>query len=253
MITRVLATALGAGFAAGLLVAVLQHFTTTPLILAAEVFESQAAQASSFQHGANEIDGARVFFVHTLHNVHTGHDEAAGAASEWAPSDGVERTVYTSTVTVATAVGFALLLLAGLLVSGDAIDRPRALAWAVAGFVVTGLAPALGLPPELPGMLAADLVDRQLWWIGTAIATAGGLWLLLRSSGFGLPVLGLLLLLAPHVIGAPHPDAAEASRVPAELAARFASASLVVHAVLWAVTGLLVGWIWQRHEKSVSA
>jgi len=246
MITRVLATALAAGFAAGVLVAVLQHVTTTPLILAAEVYENQAAAGSSLQYGGQEE--ARLVLVHSGHD----HDGASGE-SEWSPADGLERTLYTSTVTVATAVGFAFLLLAGLLVSGDPIDTRRALGWSAAGFVVTGLAPALGLPPELPGMLAADLVERQTWWIGTAIATAGALWLLLRSRGLALPALGVFLLIVPHVIGAPHPGAEEASRVPAELAARFASASLVVHAVLWALTGALVGWIWQRNEGAVAA
>ncbi len=176
------------------------------------------------------------------------HDGAA-AASEWSPADGLERTLYTSTVTVATAVGFAFLLLAGLLVSGDQIDARRALGWSAAGFVVTGLAPALGLPPELPGMLAADLVERQTWWIATAIATAAALWLILRSRGLALPALGVVLLIAPHIVGAPHPGAEEASRVPAELAARFASASLVVHAALWALTGALVGWLWQTERE----
>lgn len=246
MITRVVATALVAGFAAGILAAVLQHFTTTPLILAAEVYENQAAQAPSLQYGGYGAEEARLVLVHS------GHDEAAGE-SEWSPADGLERTLYTSTVTVATSVGFAFLLLAGLLVSGDKIDARRALSWSAAGFVVTGLAPALGLPPELPGMLAADLVERQTWWIATAIATAGALWLLLRSSGLALPALGLVILLAPHIIGAPHPGAEEASRVPAELAARFASASLVVHAALWALTGALVGWFWQRNESRVAA
>lgn len=248
MITRVLAAGLAAGFVAGLLVAVLQHFTTTPLIIAAEAYENQAAASPSFRHNAVlGMEEARLVLVHT------GHDEAAGSESEWAPSDGLERTLYTSTVTVATAVGFAFLLLAGLLVAGDQIDTRRALSWGAAGFVVTGLAPALGLPPELPGMLAADLLERQVWWIATAIATAAALWLLLRSRGALLPALGVALLIAPHLMGAPHPVDAEASRVPAELAARFASTSLAVHAVLWALTGALVGWLWQRNEQPVSA
>lgn len=246
MITRVLATALAAGFVAGVLVAVLQHFTTTPLILAAEVYETQAAEGAAPQYGGYSSGEARLVLVHT------GHDEVAGEA-EWAPSDGVERTLYTSTVTVATAIGFAFLLLAGLLVAGSPIDARRALGWAAAGFVVTGLAPALGLPPELPGMVAADLAQRQVWWIATAVATAVALWLILRTRGLALPALGLAILLVPHIIGAPHPAAEEASRVPAELASRFASASLVVHAALWALTGALVGWFWQRNESSVAS
>lgn len=246
MITRLLAAALAAGFAAGLVVAALQHFTTTPLIIAAEAYEGAGAHnhASSAQF---RMHGARLILAHT------GHDHAEGEDDAWAPADGFERTFYTSTVTVATAVGFAFLLLAALLVAGDPIDARRALGWAAGGYIVTGLAPALGLPPELPGMQAADLLDRQVWWIGTAVATAAGMWLALRSSGLALPALGVALLVLPHVIGAPHPAEAAASGVPAELAARFASASLVVHAVLWALTGALVGWFWQRNESSAVA
>lgn len=242
MITRVLAAALAAGFAAGLLVAVLQHFTTTPLIIAAEVYEGSTHASAPTPH--YEMHGARLFLAHAGH----GEDD-----HEWAPADGFERTFYTSTVTVATAVGFAFLLLAGLLASGDPIDTRRALAWAAAGFVVTGLAPAAGLSPELPGMQAADLIERQAWWIATAVATAAALWLLFRSRGLALPALAILLLLAPHVVGAPHPAELEASRVPAELAARFASLSLAVHAVLWALTGAFVGCVWQRNERLATA
>ena len=48
----------------------------------------------------------------------------------------------------------------------------------MAGFAVFMLAPSLGLPPELPGMPAAELGPRQVWWLLTAAATAAGLALL---------------------------------------------------------------------------
>lgn len=242
MITRVLAAALVAGFIAGLFVAALQHVTTTPLIVAAEAYEGQA-----HNHDTSLRSDAPLLQRANLILVHASHDE-----DEWAPHDGFERTFYTSTVTVATAVGFAFLLLAGVLFAGDPIDARRGLAWGAAGFVVTGLAPSLGLPPELPGMQAADLLDRQVWWTATALATAAGLWLLLRPHHLALAAIGLVLLIAPHVIGAPHPADTQASAVPAELAARFATASLAVHAVLWALVGFLVGWFWQRGECHAS-
>jgi cobalt transporter subunit CbtA len=251
MISRVLSVSLMAGFAAGLLIAALQQFTTTPLILAAEVFESAATEPSTARHADNGVarvwsgvsrEGeARVFLVHS------GHDAAGGKGeASWKPADGIERTIYTSTATVGTAIGFALLLLAGMLAAGDRIDEKTALGWAAAGFVVTGLAPAAGLAPELPGMPAADLLARQTWWAGTAAATAVALWLFLRSGSPWLRVLAVALILAPHVLGAPHLHEATQSRVPPDLAARFAATSLVVHAALWCLTGLLVGWLWQR-------
>ena len=81
-----------------------------------------------------------------------------------------------------------------MLASGDAIDERRAIAWAAAAFVATGLAPAAGLAPELPGMPAADLVARQSWWFLTATATAldgsmtlyfGGLTFQITAEGRG--------------------------------------------------------------------
>jgi len=248
MTTRLFATGLLAGFLAGLLIAGLQHFTTTPLIIAAEVYENHGARPHVHPSAApaGAFGEARLILVHSTH-------DAADGQSEWAPADGIERTFYTSVVTVATAVGFALMLLAGMLASGDRIDRRQGLIWAAAGFVVTGLAPSLGLPPELPGMNAADLVDRQAWWIGTAVATAAALWLLLRSRSTALQAAGLALLIAPHLIGAPHPAEVVAGSVPAELAARFASTSLAVHAALWALTGFLAGWFWERNETAAAA
>ena len=248
MITRVLSVGLLAGFAAGLLVALVQHFTTTPLILAAEKFETAFNPApTSRERLASESGVARLVLVHST------HDDAGAGGHEhdgWQPADGFERTFYTTTATVATAIGFALLMLGGLLFADGRIDTSKALSWAAAGFVVTGLAPALGLAPELPGMQAAGLVERQVWWLGTAAATALALWLFFQTSAMWLKAIAVVLLVAPHIVGAPHPHHFEASRVPAELAARFASASLVTHAILWALTGLGVGWLWQRGENS---
>jgi len=245
MITRVFSVGLLAGLVAGLLVSVVQHFTTVPLIIEAEKFET-ASVAAPARHGLAVFDGgARLILVHGDHQ-HGAEGEAAG----WAPADGFERTFYTSVTTVATSIGFAMLLLGGLIVSNAKIDERQALSWATAGFVITGLAPALGLAPELPGMPAADLLARQAWWLGTAAATAAALWLFFQSENLALKALAVVLIVAPHVIGAPHLHEAEPSRVPAELAARFAATSLVVHAVLWGLTGLAVGYLWRRGDEA---
>ena len=252
MITRVLATGLLAGLLAGLAVAVLQTFTTTPIILEAEVYEEAAeakAQGASFEVGPNVlVGGARLILVHAAGDSHAaaGHESAA----EWEPQDGLERTLFTSTATIATAIGFALLILAGMLFAGDRIDERRAMAWAAAGFVVTGLAPALGLSPEVPGMMAAELANRQAWWFTTAAATAIGLWLILRSDNNWLRLLAVAILIAPHVWGAPYLAEATTTSIPAELAARFAATSLAVHATLWVLTGFFVGFWWRKLGRS---
>lgn len=240
MVNRVLTVSLLAGLLAGLIVAALQHVTTTPLILKAETFETALRQAAPTQ--AAFSDGARIVLAHN-------HPEGGtGAEHEWKPQDGLQRTLFTSLVTIATGIGFAALLLAGMIAANERIDERRALAWATCGFFAFGLLPAMGLAPELPGAAAAELVHRQIWWIATALASAAGLFVFLRMEQPWLRGLALLLLIAPHLIGAPHPVAPE-SKVPAEIAAHFTALSLATQAVLWLATGFAVGVLWPWAER----
>ncbi len=247
MLTRVLATGLLAGLLAGLAVAVLQTFTTTPIILAAEVYEK--ADEAKTQGAALVAPGeAHLILVHAGGDAHAAAGHEAGGS--WEPQDGLERTLYAGTATIATAIGFGLIILAGMLFGGDRIDERRAMAWAAAGFVVTGLAPGLGLSPEVPGMVAADLAGRQLWWASTAVATALALWLILRSDNNWVRLAAVGLLIAPHIWGAPPPAEPVVTSVPAELAARFSATSLAVHATLWVLTGFFVGFWWRKLGSS---
>ena len=127
------------------------------------------------------------------------HDHAAHADG-WKPADGLPRFFYPSIATIATAVGMSFLLLAGMIFAGDPIDERRSLAWAIAGFVATGLAPAAGLAPELPGSDAGELIARQAWWIATAVVTALALWAFLRTESWVARLGAVVLLLAPHSI-----------------------------------------------------
>jgi len=218
VIHRVLAVALIAGLLAGLATAALQQWATVPLIQIAETYESaQAAHA----HGAE------------------------AAAAEWKPAEGAERIAATGLATVGASVGYALLLLAAMLLADEPIEPRRALAWALGGFAATGLATGMGLAPQLPGAAEAALAARQAWWLATAGATALGLYLLLRQDGAVAKALGVLSLAAPHLYGAPQAAPGE-STVPAELAARFAANSLGLQAVTWALLGLGVGLAWRR-------
>lgn len=219
MIQRLLAVGLLAGLLAGLAVAALQHVATTPLILAAEVYETAAEQA----HGGTQT-----------------HERETA----WEPAPGLERTAATSVATGVTAVGYAFVLLALMLLSGETIEPRRAALWGACAFASTGLATSLGLAPELPGAAAGDLAARQLWWLATSAATGAGLFALLRLEAPLAKLLGVALLFAPHLIGAPEP-AAPASAVPAELAARFTAAALAVHALTWILVGAAVGFVWR--------
>lgn len=238
MLHRILWAALVAGLVAGLATSVLQHFTTTPMILQAELYESGDAQAAA-------AGGARLVLAHA------GEDHGA-AGGVWAPADGLERTLYTSVVTVGTAFGFALILLSAMVLADARISARNGLMWGMAGFAAAGLAPALGLTPELPGSAAAVLEDRQVWWIATALATAAGLWLALRVSKPWAIAGGIALMLLPHLVGAPHPEGF-ISDVPAELSGHFAAASLVVLAVIWALAGTVAAYVWERGEQKQAA
>lgn len=239
MLMKFIKSALAAGFVAGILIAALQAVTTTPLILEAERYEGATASAGDIlvAHFARSQADA---FVHLARGT-----ETHGTEQAWAPEDGFERTLSTSLATIGTTFGFALILLAAMVLSNARITARTGLIWGAAAFAATGLAPALGLSPELPGSAAAVLEDRQIWWIGTALATAAGLFLALRVSSPLAIIAGLALIAIPHVIGAPHADG-YISDVPSELSGHFAAASLVVHAVTWAATGCIAGFVWER-------
>ncbi len=212
MLKRILLAALIAGLVGGVAVSIVQEFTTTPLILHAETYEKVSA---------------------------------GGEAAAWAPADGIERTLHTSFGNIVAGIGFALMLVAGFALHGGEIDGRRGVLWGLAGFAVFSFAPALGLPPEAPGAMAADLVARQGWWLATAAATALGLGLMIFARKPVWIVLGVMVLAAPHVIGAPQPDKLGGA-VPPELAAHFVAASLVTAAVFWALLGWLSGTLYRR-------
>lgn len=219
---RIFFAAVLAGLASGLVMSGLQYWRVAPLILAAEAYETAPA--------AHEHADA------TAHS----HDEDA-----WAPQDGAERIGYTVLANVLAALGFALILAAASVLSGIEVTAANGVLWGLAGFAVFQLAPAFGLPPELPGMPAADLVARQVWWWGCAIATATAIFGVAKFRSWPAIAIGVVLILLPHVIGAPAVPQAE-SAVPAHLASAFAAASLTIGAAFWLILGPLYGFLNQR-------
>ncbi len=243
MLRRVLISALFAGLLAGLVTSALQAVTTTPLILQAETFESgvpeSAAPAAAHDHPAPADSSAAAGHV---------HDEDA-----WAPTDGIERTFYTTVANVVGGIGFALLLTAGFVLRGDSVGGRRGLLWGLAGFAAMTLSPSLGLPPEVPGSVAADLASRQVWWLSAVVTAALGLWLLAFGRSILWKVAGVAVLALPHLVGAPHPHGGETGVAPPELAARFAATSIVVSALTWALIGWLSGTVYERLGRTQTA
>lgn len=228
MFVRIVLTALVAGALAGVFIFAAHMAKTSPLILHAEIYEN----AQPANH----------------------HDQTAPAtvttseSEEWAPMDGFERSAYTLLTDLLTSIGFAFILVGTIALSGRDVDWQRGMIWGLCGFAAFFASPSLGLAPELPGMQAADLQARQIWWIGTLAATAGGLALLFFS---GRPVhkgIGIVLILVPHLIGAPVHEIQPGS-VPAELAAEFVAATLIISGLFWLLLGGLTGHFYRRFER----
>jgi cobalt transporter subunit CbtA len=210
VLRNTLLTAIVAGLVAALAMSVLQSLWLTPLILQAESYEEAAAVAPAEHH----------------------HD-----ATAWKPEDGWSRRLFTFAATAAMAIGYALLLTAVYLGWRQPRNAAFGLLYGLAGFAIFFAAPGLGLAPELPGTASADIVSRQLWWIGTALATAAGIALIVVQPRWWLRVVGLAVLVAPHLVAAPRP-AVEGSAAPAALQSQFVIATSVCSAIFW----LILGW-----------
>ena len=227
---RIVFSALLVGGLSGLLLTAVQFWQVIPIIQSAELFEAEPASTHD----------------------HATHDHAAGAST-----DDLERTGYTLLANVLSAVAFALVVLAAMVATlksnGAAkLTWRHGLLWSAAGYTVFFLAPSLGLPPEIPGAIAAPLESRQLWWLFTVVCTAAGLGVTaFGKSSWRWVALGLLVV--PHLVGAPHPSTdmfadqttAEAAELEG-LARQFISATAIATAALWLAIGLSSVWTVRR-------
>lgn len=235
--------ALMVGILSGLVLTVVQTWQVVPIIHAAEEFESQAE---------------------LLPPVLASGEDHSHAADEWAPDDGMERALFTLLSNVLTAMGFGLVLMAVMIGSLQLPGRAEAhfgwqqgLLWGLSGYVTFWLAPAIGLPPEIPLQTAAPLEHRQIWWVVAVLMTAAGLTVLAFVKAHWRWA-GLLLAVIPHLIGAPHPEGAMfAGQTPAvaaqleELSRQFIGATAIANGALWLVLGLTAAWSVKRINASV--
>jgi cobalt transporter subunit CbtA len=218
------------GVIAGIGMTVAQQLTTVPLILKAEVFEQAGAAKAPPAH-THESEAAAT----------TEHEHGEG----WAPQDGFERTAFTLAANVLTGIGFALLLIAMSELAGGILDWRQGVFWGLAAFTVFTLAPGLGLPPDLPAMPAAELGPRQLWWVATALSTAGGVALLVYGRSVLTVVVAVSLLVGPHIVGAPQPGSYQ-SPIPENLHHSFVVAVVLTTLVFWMLLGGLTGYFRRR-------
>lgn len=218
MLKNLLTGALVAGVAAGLVSAALQFSFVIPLILEGELYET----------------GARIHFGAGSPQSPAG---TPGLGTDWG------RHLMTVTFDVISYTAYALIL-TGLMAlamrQGHAVGARRGAVWGLAGFLAVQLAPAVGLPPELPGTIAGEVGPRQAWWSFAILSTAGALWLFAFVPKVWAVAVGVVLVLLPHIIGAPHLDTYFGVAAP-ELAAEFATRSLGFAAIGWTVLGTIAG------------
>ncbi|WP_114390206.1 CbtA family protein [Notoacmeibacter marinus] len=228
MFTRLITSALFAGAAAGLIAALLQLVFVQPVLLHAELYESgqlahfAAAEISAHQDvgGLDPMrDGLSVVFSMLLYS------------------------------------GYALILLPLMSFAeqrGQSLSGKNGLIWGAVGFLVIQFAPGFTLAPEVPGVAAADVGIRQIWWAGTVIAAGIAAALIAFTRNWISWIGAAILLLAPHLIGAPEPESF-AGTVPPEIAALFAARAFGVSLVGWSLLGTFAAYFWRMSDVTASA
>jgi len=201
-----------AGLIVGLVLTGAQQIGTVPLIL----------QAETYEHGEED--------------------------HSWQPAEGFERNAYTALFNIVEWIGFGFLLAGAQVLSRREIDWRAGFLWGLAGFLTFVMAPGLGLPPELPGVPAPPLEPRQIWWIGTAAATAAGLGLIAFQRKPWAAAIAIALIAAPHLIGAPHLDKIE-TEVPELLSHQFVVAVTLTTLLSWSLLGGLTGYFYSRFDE----
>lgn len=238
---RIILNALLVGIVASFVFSLLQVYVVNPIIFASETYEvaEEPAPVADHHHGEEAVAHAHA------------HDEEA-----WGPEDGLERTAYTMSANIFAGIGYAAILLAVMSqLSLQGITRVsvlKGIAWGLGGFIVFFGAPAIGIPPEIPGIEAAPVEHRQAWWMLTASAVAIGL-LVLVYAPLKFKALGVIAISVPYLVSAPHPDGPAFSHPdPAAIVAltdlhqQFIVTTSVSNLLFWLVMGVMSAWVLNR-------
>ena len=141
VVFRVISSAILSGLLAGLLLFLVQRWTTLPLIRVAEIYEVNT-------------NGARL-------------DSKSDSIFEHEPL----RSASTLLGDIFVAIGFGLFMTGIFALSGK-YGWFSGLLWGAAGFATFQFAPALVVPPTVPGMELAALSLRQAGWLVAAGSTS---------------------------------------------------------------------------------
>ena len=211
-----------------MLAALLQLWLVIPLIMEAELFES----------------GQRVHFA-----TDGSTQSDRGAPSVW---DAPLRHIYTIGFSAVTFTAYAFFMVAGFALAtraGHEITPRRGIIWGLCGAIAVVIAPAVGMPPELPGAIGAEVGPRQVWYIATVACTLiGVVAIAFGPTGF-VALGGVAIIVVPHLIGAPHLDT-YFGVAPSELASDFVARVMGVALVSWVLLGLFAAMFWTRSEEA---
>ncbi len=241
---NIILTALITAVIAGLTLGGLQSFSTIPVIYSAEKYEVEKEQTTTPATLGSETNQHSQHAANSLSHHH----------QEWSPKDGVERVSFTFLADILIAFGHSVLLISFMMLLYLKFNKPE-ISWksglimGLGGYLSFYIATILGLPPEVPGTIAANLHDRQLWWTLTTITTILGLSTLYLAPG-ALKTIGLAFIVLPHLIGAPQPqtpgylnhDPAAFSALQ-QLEHHFLLSTAWVNLVYWLVLGFFGGFL----------
>ncbi len=251
MLTRLIPGALFAGLCAGAIAALLQLTFVVPLIHQGELYETGVL--IHFPAAAEAHDQAAM----TEDAVEDQDPTAAGSTEDDVAAEigsipfDLRRSIGTFGNYMISYIGFALLMVAGFAIAeryGHRVTARTGVIWGLCGFLAVQLAPAFGLPPELPGGTSAPLELRQVWWTQCVLVTIAGIGLLAFGKGPLAIAAAMILIALPHLIGAPEAPFGGVS--PPELSAHFTARVLGAGAVCWAVLGTSAGAIWARDRPA---
>ena len=95
---------------------------------------------------------------------------------------------------------------------------------------------------------SAPLLSRQIWWLAAVLATSGGLALIAFRRTVPAAISGVILLILPHLIGAPDLANIE-TKVPSSLSHQFVTAVTVTSLVFWTLLGGLTSAVFARFDQ----
>jgi cobalt transporter subunit CbtA len=240
MLAKIILSTILAGLLAGLILAGIQHVRLTPLIQAAEIYETPETEA---------IAEASKPCVETMPGMKMCNDDGRPS---WKPEQGWQRTISTITASLLAGAGFAILMVGISMLTNIPITKQNGLIWGICGFIAVSLAPSIGLPPQLPGMPEMDLHARQIWWVTTILLTSVAIYLWIKAKDLWWRIAAIIVAIAPQFF-APINAAKTEGNLPASLAAEFVSSSLAANLIMWLAIGFFVSLALDKFQKDIAS